>query len=279
LSTLGKIFTVLNVIAAIVLCMLVVAYVKSSEQRDLQYENAAIGRKQATDAWKAFEAALGESNAKRAELSALYTQELGNKAAVIEQLRNTNSALDRDKAQQMKELNELRTAVQGLNAGLDKIKAEKDALQEAYDKQVSEATVLRQVNSEVTSQNQDLKQMVIDLKARIRGLEVQLAEIGKENTYLKQNAKVELPKVVPALPTVDLHGVIREVDNNTNVAEISLGSSDQVVENMKFLVYRGNDYLADLIITKVDENTAVGRLEYKQGDVRRDDNVTYTVRR
>jgi hypothetical protein len=52
-----------------------------------------------------------------------------------------------------------------------------------------------------------------------------------------------------------------------------------VVENMKFVVYRGSDYLADLVITKVDENTAVGRLEYKQSDVRRDDNVTYTVRR
>ncbi|HOI54629.1 MAG TPA: hypothetical protein PLP01_05235 [Phycisphaerae bacterium] len=279
MSTLGKIFTVLNVVAAIVLCMLVVAYVKSSEQRDLQYEKAATGRTRATEAWKAFEAGLGESNMERVKLASLYTLELDNKAAMIEQLRNTNSALDRDKAQQMKELNELRTAVQGLNTGLDKIKAEKDALQAAYDKQVSEATVLRQVNSDVTSQNQDLKQMVIDLKARIRGLEVQAAEIGKENNYLKQNAKVELPKVVPALPTVDLHGVVREVDNGTNVAEISLGSSDQVVENMKFMVYRGSDYLADLVITKVDENTAVGRLEYKQSDVRRDDNVTYTVRR
>ena len=120
---------------------------------------------------------------------------------------------------------------------------------------------------------------MLDLRARVRGLEVQLSEIQKANVYLKQHAKVELPKTVPALPTVDLSGVIREVDNGTNVAEISLGSSDQVVENMTFMVYRGNDYLADLVITKVDENTAVGRLEVKQSDVRRDDNVTYAVRK
>ena len=279
MSTLGKIFTILNVVAAIALCVLVISFVKSNEQLQEQYNAADQGRVAAVQAWKAFEDGLRNSNSKRNEMAALYTQEVESKVSTIEQLRNTNAALDRDKVQQQKELNELKTAVQGLDKGLADLKAEKASLQESYDKQVADATVLRQVNSDLKSQNQDLKQSVIDLRARIRGLEVQVSETGKENTYLKQHAKVELPKSVPALPTVDLRGVVRDVDNNTNVAEISLGSSDQVVENMTFIVSRGNDFLADLIITKVDENTAVGRLEYKQGEVRRDDNVTYTVRK
>ncbi|MBN2581857.1 MAG: hypothetical protein JXL80_02235 [Planctomycetes bacterium] len=279
MSTLGKIFTVLNVVAAIALCVLVVAYVKSSEKLNLRYEQASAGRAKAEEAWKAFQDALLNANTKRNDLAKTYSLEIENKMGLIEQLRNTNLALDRDKAQQQKELNELRTAVQGLDSNYAKLKADRDQLEESYKTQVSDATVLRQVNSDLKSQNQDLKQAVIDLRARIRGLEVQVSEMGKENTYLKQHAKVDLPKAVPALPTVDLHGVVRDVDNGTNVAEISLGSSDQVVENMKFIVSRGSDYLADLVIMKVDENTAVGRLEYKQSDVRRDDNVTYTVRR
>jgi len=278
-STLGKIFTVLNVVAAISLCVLVVGFVKSNEELKAKSDRLEVARGDLVEAREAFENIVRIRNSAYTTMVSLKEQDIANKRSVIDALRTQNLGLDRDKRQLETRLNDLKVAVEGLDKDFTDLQTKTAKLDEAYKKQVSGGTVLRRVNSDLKSQNQDLIQAVLDLRVRVRGLEVQVSEIQKENVYLKQHAKVELPKTVPALPTVGLSGVIRDVDNGTNVAEISLGSSDQVVENMKFIVSRGKDYLADLVITKVDENTAVGRLEYKQTDVRRDDNVTYAVRK
>lgn len=279
MSTLGKIFTVLNVVAAISLCVLVVGFVKSNEELKAKSDNLEVARRGLVEAREAFEDVVRIRNSEYVTMVSLLEQDIANKRSAIDALRTQNAGLDRDKQQLETRLNELKVAVEGLDKDFTDLQAKTTQLDESYKKQISDGTLLRQVNSDLKSQNQDLKQAVLDLRVRVRGLEVQVSEIQRENVYLKQHAKVDLPKAVPALPTVDLSGVIRDVDNGTNVAEISLGSSDQVVENMKFIVSRGSDYLADLVITKVDENTAVGRLEYKQTDVRRDDNVTYAVRK
>lgn len=279
MSTLGKILTVLNVVAAIALCALVVGFVEASKELEAENDQLEVARRELVRAREAFESVVRIRNSEYDKMVSLHKQDIVNKLSVIAALRDQNTGLDRDKQQLETKLDGLKVSFQGLDIGLKGLQTEKAKLDSAYKKQISDATVLREVNSELKSQNQDLKQAVLDLRARVRGLEVQLSELDKESVYLKQHAKVELPKTVPALPTVPLSGVIREVDNGTNVAEISLGSSDQVVENMKFIVSRGNDYLADLVITKVGENTAVGHLEVKQSDVRRDDNVTYAVRK
>ncbi|NIA22167.1 MAG: hypothetical protein GWP05_09445 [Anaerolineaceae bacterium] len=279
MSTLGKILTVLNVVAAISLCVLAVGFVKSSEELKNKSEQQFRALDMTVKARDALKNTVRIRNSEYDKMVLLNQQDIDNKRNAIEALRARNVGLDREKRQLEKQLNDLKVALQGLDTSLKGLRAEKARLDSAYKKQISDSTVLRQVNSDLKSRNQDLRQAVLDLRARVRGLEVQISESHKENTYLKQHTKVELPNTVPVLPTVPLNGVIREVDNETNVAEISLGSSDQVVENMKFVVYRGNDYLADLVITKVDENSAVGRLEVKQTDVRRDDNVTYAVRK
>lgn len=279
MSTLGKIFTVLNVVAAISLCVLAVGFVKSNEEDTAKIKEFDAALKITVEARKALENTVRIRNSQYDKMVSLNRQDTENKRIAILALRTQNDSLDREKQQLDKQLNDFKVAFQGLDKSLEDLRTETARLDSAYQKQITDGTVLRQVNSDMKSRNQDLRQAVLDLRARVRGLEVQLSELQKESTYLKQHAKVELPKTVPALPTVPLHGIIREVDNETNVAEISLGSSDQVVENMKFVVYRGQDFLAELVITTVEENSAVGRLEVKQTDVRRDDNVTYAVRK
>ncbi len=279
MSTLGKIFTVLNVVAAISLCVLAVGFVKSNEGDTAKIKRFDAALKITVEARDALQEVVRVRNSQYDKMVSLHLQDTENKRIAIVALRDQNVALDREKQQLESQLNDLKVSLQGLDTSFKNLQTETAKLDSSYKKQISDSTVLRQVNSDMKSRNQDLGQAVLDLRARVRGLEVQLSESQKQNTYLKQHAKVELPKSVPALPTVPLHGIIREVDNETNVAEISLGSSDQVVENMKFVVYRGQDYLADLVITKVEENSAVGRLEVKRTDVRRDDNVTYAVRK
>jgi chromosome segregation ATPase len=278
LSTLGKIFTVLNVVAAIALCVLVVAYVRSDAEMKSERDRALAGQDSAVRAVSVFQEALGFRNDDMAKMQEVNRTDLEAKVAEIKRLNVQLAADTSDKSKADAHLADLTNslkAAQGLLAEANTTKADWES---KYTKEVSAGDVLRKANTELQTLSQDLKQQKLELLTRVKDLDLQVSEAVKENKFLKQHAQAALPTAVPVLPTVDLHGVIKEADNQTKIASINLGSSDQVVQNMTFVISRGSNFVAELVITKVDENSAVGRLETVTSEVRRDDNVTYTVR-
>lgn len=56
-------------------------------------------------------------------------------------------------------------------------------------------------------------------------------------------------------------------------AEIDIGQNDMVKENMKFLVHRENQFLANLVITELDAQYSAGRLTLVEGPVQVGDMV------
>lgn len=278
MSTLGKIFIVLNVVAAIVLATLVIAFV--DQQRDMK-TNLEKSKQTTLDAAKKVDVLRGVIQARNTaydKLVALNAADVDNKNNVITGLQAQLATSQGDKTKLAADLSVLTNNVAGLKDSIEKINASKKDLEEKYNTEVAAETKLRQLSDEQMTQIQNLRQEGLDAKARVKSLELQLAEATKAGAYLKQHAQATLPETVPVLPTVTLHGVVKDVDNAKKVAEINLGSSDQVVAGMVFEVSRGNKYLADLKVTKVEENAAVGTLATVQDEIRRDDNVTYSVK-
>jgi type II secretory pathway component PulC len=124
----------------------------------------------------------------------------------------------------------------------------------------------------------NLSRDVDDLRVRNRDLETEVQKLTKQVAFAKQSG-APLPAEVPVLPTVDLSGVVNGVDAEHSLAEINLGSRDKVVTTTPFIVSRDGKYLADLVVEKVDENSSVGHLKTVQGEIRKGDHVTYTVKR
>jgi chromosome segregation ATPase len=269
---------VLNVVAAIVLATLVIAFV--DQQKDLK--TTLEKSKQATlDAAKKVDVLRGAIQARNTaydKLMALNAADVDNKNNAITGLQAQLATSQGDKAKLAGDLSVLTNNVAGLKDSIEKINASKKDLEEKYNTEVAAETKLRQLSDEQMTQIQNLRQEGLDAKARVKSLGLQLAEATKANAYLKQHAQATLPETVPVLPTVTLHGVVKDVDNTKKVAEINLGSSDQVVAGMVFEVSRDNKYLGDLKVTKVEENAAVGTLATVQDEIRRDDNVTYSVK-
>ncbi len=279
MSTLGKIFTILTVVLAIFLCALMVGFVQSHQNWTKVIEADQKVQAQAMEAIRVLKGVIAAQNQQRDTIQQAYTMEIANRDTTIadknDQILNAQKKLGAQDAQ----LTELTNTAKNLQENLTRFQESKTQLETDYNKQVALAKDLQTAKDQLITQLQDLRNQVMNSNNRVRELEVQLNESVKENNYLKQHAQAKLPEAVPVLPTVDLHGVVTEVNNQDKIASINLGSADQVVKGMTFYVSRGGNYLADLVITRVDENSSVGRLDTVTGAVQESDNVTYTFRR
>jgi hypothetical protein len=97
-----------------------------------------------------------------------------------------------------------------------------------------------------------------------------------QEVALKPSDWVETGDQVSQVPVresgVAIRGQVMAVDSD--LASISVGSADGVRKNMKFLVYRDNQYLGDLLVTHVESSQSAGRMNAARGAVIRGDSVT-----
>ena len=279
MSILGKIVTVLMLIASLAVGAMVVAMAKSGNDWYGPYQEADAKRTKAVEAVSVLRVAVADRNAEYAKMRQLLSEKIETQRQTIDGLNGKAADLESKRREQETLLNTLQAKISGLDASLAALIQEKKDLESKHLGTISDATQVRQANQKLRVDNQNLVRENEDLRARVRDLEVQVADLTKKVLWYREKSQVtELPQTAPP-PSVSLAGVINNVDNARKVAEISLGSRDKVVEKMTFFVSRGEQYLADLVIEKVDENTAFGRLETVQGEIRKGDNVTYTVKR
>jgi len=281
LSTLGKIVTGFIVIGAVALGAMMVTFVLTSADWQKVAEQQADALGEYRNGMESMRAALASRNSDIANLRQHYLAKVDTQNQAIARLTDEKKELQDTQRDQGTKLAGLDTSFQKLQTALAEAQKEKDNWKRAYDETDGKSKQLLDDNQALTKKTQDMRRVLDDLKTRARALEVQNTELNRQLTYLKQIwPGGEVPTgEVPALPTVDLVGLIKDIDNVNRVAEITLGSSDKVVEGMKFTVSRGETFLADLVVTRVDENSAVGTLETVQGEIREGDNVSYYVRR
>jgi chromosome segregation ATPase len=158
---------------------------------------------------------------------------------------------------------------------------ERDAIKANLEKAVAEVTRLNDDALALAKQKYDYQRQLSDRDAKVRAYEEQIVEMQKQLNFLTQaaaNAKIKVPEYVETPPT-SLNGLVKAVDNEKRIIEISLGSSDGVTKDLTFIVSRGNTYLADAVITAIEEHSAVAQLKTVQGEIREGDNVTYEFRK
>jgi hypothetical protein len=183
-----------------------------------------------------------------------------------------------------------------LRTDLSKIEADKssaDAMNRALVSQVelsrdAESKVREQLNL-VDRENIDLQQRNIDLNSRVNELTAQVAVLAEQRRQYEQqlnilkedNARLSQgggqpgrgrgmetptgsamqnvrPIGAPAATAGAIRGKILAV--NGNLVTISVGTSDGVTKDMKFVVHRDGDYVADVVVNTVEPDQAAGRI-------------------
>jgi len=189
-------------------------------------------------------------------------------------------AANRDEAAR-RNLDKLTSDLGTLTQSLNAVRAERDAFKADLEKAVAESTRINNDALALAKQKYDYIRQLNDRDAKIRMYEEQLVEMQKQLNFLTQaaaNAKIKVPEFVETPPT-NLNGLVKAVDNEKRIIEISLGSSDGVTKDLTFIVSRGNTYLADAVVTTIGEHSAVAQLKTVVGEIREGDNVTYEFRK
>jgi hypothetical protein len=145
---------------------------------------------------------------------------------------------------------------------------------------------LQKQNSDLVAANNLLNQKLNVAEQKIRDLDAARVALQQENEELRQKLAVAGPGATRALaeaatdkvevaapptPTVPIKGSVTGVEGN--YASINVGEADGVKEGMSFIVYRGDKFLANLRIRKVEPNQSAGILTERAGDVRGNDQV------
>jgi len=277
LSTLGKILTVLVVLAAIALMVLVA--------RDFRLSNDWRGfyQQQATDTAKALEQrdeALKQRNDAAAMLTEKQAAWLADKSGLDAAVKDRDGqieAMRKDKAALDTRLTELATQYNGLNTSYATLLKEKAAISGERDVAKKESDDLRVMYTEQGNKLQALLGQWQDLKGQNQQTAEEKTALESKIVAITQaNPQLKVPEEVPALPTNQVRGLVTVADNEAKVAQINLGSDDGVVKGMKFFVYdaKARKYLATLTITKVDHTSAAGDLSVIRGPVEKNANVT-----
>ncbi len=280
MSVLTKVFVVLVTVLSVMLVALIVPFVANTQDYKKMFSAADDQRAIAERAAAIRQDELSASQEKDSEQTASLKRQNEN---LVSQINLLSQSLADSEA---KALNE-----QGKNA---KFEADLSRLTSANQQY---AQIAQEVQQELTrrrsdtvaqqtkiiqlgDRNNELESQLDTLTRQVRRVREQTVQLQEQNTVLETKlaqlppewrAKVLHEEVAPApfVPESPIKGEVTSVEQleKDTFVQVNVGRNDGVAENMKFLVHRSNQFVATLVITKVDARASAGRLELLQGDV------------
>ncbi|MEO1129090.1 MAG: hypothetical protein AAFX05_05195 [Planctomycetota bacterium] len=230
---------------------------------------------------------ISVEKARASEAQALSAASAADLARVRESLEQKIGALESELTQATQSYNELETENRRLladNKRLDLKEATYEARIDDFSAQIDAfSKIVEDARTDVTRlQNEQLKSISkeIDLTDRINDLEGQL-EVALETNRALQEQLVGLQDQVaqggtgttiaarangrdsvlraPESLRARITDVQKDVDNSVMVS-INAGTNDLLKERMKVNIVRGNDWLASVVLVRVDLNESIGRV-------------------
>ena len=281
MNALTKILIVLVCLLATFFCGVVVVRVGTAENfkalaADLKSENAALESDKA--ALETLFDSLGQASKDSRQKLQSDNQQLVRANSDLETDLRSEQRLRLEKQRRLEgllsEFTSLRVTIQNMANSLEDTQV---ALEEAR----STSVVDRKRLAELTD---SLHERIV----QIQSMEVKTKRLLEEKSDLEKSFQTSLTPVAPvtpqfgtALPATSLpmpsskglKGLILEVKGG--LATVSIGAADGLNKNDVLHVYRGGDFVCDIVITDIDTNKAAGVLELvQQGGPRIGDTVT-----
>jgi len=284
-STLTKVFVLLVSVLAIFLSGVVVTFVVNTEHWRVAYQDQERLAKAAQVTAVVAEEAMKRGIARRDNM----IQVLNNNLRTLES-QNSEMLRRWETEAQARSLaeNESFTAValsKSLQSTIHNMFTAQNAIQNDLDEahramltaQAQTVQLTRELNGErvraesLESIGRQRLEKIYELEDENTTIRSKLQEVA-----LKSKDWDEMGDQVAQVPIresgVAIRGQITDVESD--LASISVGSADGVRKNMKFLVYRDDLYLGDLLITHVESSQSAGRIKVAKGTVVKGDNVT-----
>lgn len=284
MSTMTKVFTVLNAVMSIALsCLFIAAAAQWDNYKDLArtYQgerDAAVGH------WQ-------NAVASGLAATALKDESIASKNAEVAKAQSQIQELTEKLTKSGSELTQVKNERLAFEAGRTK-------LQETLDTVTGELKSVRAQNQGLLKDNTELQSRNIKLNNRVLELTTNVTILQEENRNVQEKlyacqtgrsgsstppraaAAIESVPGTVAVPSPKIAGAIKgEITNiDGTYASVNVGESSGVTAGMTFVVYRGSSYLGDLKIESVRPSESVGKLTtLASGGVRNGDMIRSDV--
>lgn len=276
MSILTKVFVVLVAVLSVMLVALIVPFVANTEnyktQRDVALRSKA-----------AAEAAAAAANDKVALLASQGTateKEFSEKIQALnqtlaEQARGRRDA-ENQLAQTQAQNTKLAADVSRLSAAHDMLASVNKSIADELNQRRTSMVELQTQLIQQIDQSKSLASTVDTLNHQVRRFSEQIQLLGEEKRKLEDELALVPPdfrqsKAVNAapVPQVRIEGKVTKVQSadGQTLVQISVGKTDGVAQNMKFIVYRGQQYLGTLSVRVVDDRSSAGLVELSAGSI------------
>jgi hypothetical protein len=288
LSVLTKVLVVLVTIFSIVLVALVVPFVANQQNYQQQLQTEQASRQAAETAARVSQAEVQAAQEKRDELVVKLQSQVDASSSQINTLQRELAQAQAQVAGGGNELERLRAdqsrlaaANQQLSAMLDSVRAEltdRRTKNVEMERRLIEATnQVHELNSQLDTANVAVRRLREDLAGRdqsLQDLQDRIAKLPPEARNLVVAAAADTGSA-PFVPENPIQGQVQKIEDmaGQSFVQLNIGRRDNVTENMKFIVYRGQQFLGTAVVTLVDEGSSVAKVVLQQSPIRQGDLV------
>lgn len=273
---LTKIFIVIQALLSVLVAALTIPMAVNEDTWKDKYDAANSLQQSATQS-------LQIKNDEMLELNAAHEQQLLGMRAEKTTLQGQLEGKNTDIADLRSRLANAQQASAEVAARIDTLTATAQTQATIIDNQSQEITRRRDESLKLQRQAIELEDQLRDTTTKLsvaldaqRILQERIAEMERQMS----GAPVQVNRGGSNLPPMNapagLRGRVLNVQmgaGDTRLAEIDLGSRDGLIDNMKFIIHRDGQFQGNLILTRVDINRSVGRIELEQGSVMSNDMV------
>jgi chromosome segregation ATPase len=261
-------------VASIFLCGVVVTYIANAENYKEKYK----GQQRALSAANESAENLQKQLKEKIDEYDRQKKQLNDKIAALENdltgLKGNTQIIEREKSELMLRVDNFGSYVEAftetntsqqnlLKATLDELDKAKASLVKR-EKEIKELSAYLDEKMAIIEVLESDKKRLVEQKTELRNSLDNFLLAGGRQAGEPVPVTPELTTIktiTPSAETIDLKGLVTEVDLKNFAAGISLGKADGVKIGMIFHVTRGDEFIRDILIIDVDEKEAVGVLQ------------------
>ncbi len=268
MHTVTKVLVVFAAVLCVLLAALTMAYSVNADTitRDLKNWKNKADTFEATN--NQTQALYGVQQARLTSANNDLANQLAGLQAQITQLQAERSQLQTDKRA-------AEARADGIQNQIDQLGATNKTQALLIDNYRNEVTKLRDGELAWKKREIELADRINELESQgevlngsVRALQEQLAEARRQIEQGGATANLSGPQGTrePFTPSFAITGRVKLVQNDmatgAPMATINVGSNNQVRENMKLAITRGDKFIANIVIRKVDLQWSLGEIDY-----------------
>lgn len=273
MSVLTKIFVVLTALLSVLLVALVVPFVHNTETFKERFEDERNQRQVAAARAQNLERDLSRHlQAENEQVQALQA-EAANLRSQISQLTGQLQTRQSQLVEAQRDASDVRSELARLGSGLEQAARINEMLQTEVRDRRNESLELQTRMIELSNAVRDRTTQLETLTRQVRLYREQISDLEEQNTTLRQ--QIEAGRVAVTDDDADVVGLgegfvstvplrgrvteVRQIGDELFIA-INLGERDRVREGMQFMIHDGDQFLGNVVITRVEADSAAGRI-------------------